>query len=117
MRVDVSMLDGQIAILEAAVMRYAATGQTPTRAGNRHPSISPFETYHTADRPVVIACGNDTLFVRLCQALGMPELCRDPRFVTNSLRVQHMDPLGEALEAVLRAKPAAHSDGVKDDLR
>src|SRR5206468_8169173 len=73
LRVDVSMLDGQIAILESAVMRYATTGQAPPAMGNRHPSIAPFEPYDTADRPLVIACGNDPLFGRLCQALGRPE--------------------------------------------
>src|SRR5207253_11481189 len=70
LKVDVSMLDGQIAILEHAVMGYAATGQTPGPIGNRHPSITPFEPYATADRLLIIAVGNDALFGRLCRALG-----------------------------------------------
>ena len=70
MKVDVSMLDGQIAILESAVMRYAATGQAPAAMGNRHPSICPFELYETQDRPLVMAAGNDGLFHKLCQALS-----------------------------------------------
>src|SRR5262249_13290862 len=80
MKVDVSMLDGQIAILESAVMRYATTGQTPAPMGNRHPSIAPFEPYETADRPLIIAAGNDLLFGRLCNALGKPRLALDARF-------------------------------------
>jgi CoA:oxalate CoA-transferase len=108
MRIDVSMVDGQVAILEAAVMRYTATGEVPGRAGNRHPSICPFESYQTADQPIIIACGNDSLFVRLCQALGLSHLCDDPRFRANSTRVRHMDGLGQALEEVLKTQPSAH---------
>lgn len=108
LKVDVSMLDGQIAILESAVMRYAATGQTPGPIGNRHPSIAPFEPYATADRPLIIAAGNDALFARLCQALGIPELAADPRFATNAGRNRHADALKAALEAVLGRAPARH---------
>jgi CoA:oxalate CoA-transferase len=106
-KVDVSMLDGQIAILERPVARYAATGQTPDRLGNRHPSITPFEPYETADRPLIVAAGNDTLFGRLCQALGRPELARDSRFASNRDRNRHADELKVALEGVLRTAPAA----------
>jgi CoA:oxalate CoA-transferase len=107
MKVDVSMLDGQIAILESAVMRYAATGQTPVAIGNRHPSIAPFQTYATADAPVVIAVGNDQLFGMLCRALGLPHLPGDPRFASNAARLRHVDELQQELEAVLRTAPAA----------
>jgi CoA:oxalate CoA-transferase len=105
-KVDVSMLDGQIAILESAVMRYAATGETPEPIGNRHPSIAPFEPYSTADRPLIVAAGNDGLFARLCQALGRPELVADARFVTNAARTQHAEALKGVLESVLRTAPA-----------
>jgi len=108
MLVDVSMLDGQLAILESAVMRYAATGRAPGPIGNRHASIAPFEVYATADRPVIIAAGNDALFERLCRALGRPELAADPRFVCNDDRVAHVEELQRVLEEVLRAEPAAH---------
>jgi CoA:oxalate CoA-transferase len=114
MQVDVSMLDGQIAILEHAVMRYATTGQAPGRLGNRHPSITPFEPYETADRPLIIAAGNDTLFTRLCQALGIAELVTDPRFTTNRNRNHNADALKAALEAVLRKAPATHWANVLD---
>ncbi len=108
LKVDVSMLDGQIAILESAVVRYANTGVVPPRLGNRHPSITPFEPYATADRPLIIAAGNDSLFVRLCAALGRPELPADPRFATNRDRNLHPDELKTALEDVLTTQPAAH---------
>lgn len=108
MKVDVSMLDGQIAILESAIMRYAATGQVPGPMGNRHPSIAPFEPYDTADRPIIVAIGNDALFAKLCQALGRPELTTDPRFVSNRQRLRHVEEMKQIIEAVLRTRPAAH---------
>jgi CoA:oxalate CoA-transferase len=113
-RVDVAMLDGQLAILESAIMRYAASGQVPGPMGNRHPSITPFEAYDAADRPLIVAAGNDALFSRLCQALGRLELVADPRFATNSERTRHADELKEALESVLRTAPAAHWIDVLD---
>jgi CoA:oxalate CoA-transferase len=106
-KVDVSMLDGQIAILESAVLRYVTSGQVPGPMGNRHVSIAPFEPYDTADRPLIIAVGNDALFGRLCRALGMPELAADPRFLTNRDRLHHVDVLKETMEAALRKRPAA----------
>jgi CoA:oxalate CoA-transferase len=107
MMVDVAMLDGQLAILESAVMRYAATGQVPGPIGNRHPSITPFEAYDCADRPIIIAAGNDTLFGKLCQALGMPQLPADKRFSDNTRRTQHAAALKGILEAVLKTDAAA----------
>jgi CoA:oxalate CoA-transferase len=112
MKVDVSMLDGQIAILESAVVRYALTGKAPPALGNRHPSIAPFEVYETADRPLVIAAGNDALFGRLCRALGRPEWAEDARFRTNPDRTRNVAALKEALESLLRQVPAAHWLGV-----
>jgi CoA:oxalate CoA-transferase len=107
MMVDVSMLDGQIAILESAVLRYAVTGEAPGPMGNRHPSIAPFEVFETADRPIIIAAGNDAIFSRLSQALGLAHLPADPRFADNHRRTEHPQALKELLEEVLRQKPAA----------
>jgi CoA:oxalate CoA-transferase len=107
MKVDVSMLDGQVAILESAVVRYALTGQAPAPLGNRHPSIAPFEVYATADRPLVIAAGNDAIFRRLCAALGRADLAEEPRYRTNPDRVRNVAALGQELESILRQRPAA----------
>ena len=107
-KVDVSMLDGQLAILESAVMRYAVSGETPRAMGNRHPSITPFEPYQAADKLFIIAVGNDALYVRLCQALGRPELATDPRFRANRDRTAHAEELKHLLEETLRTAPAAH---------
>jgi CoA:oxalate CoA-transferase len=107
-KVDVSMLDGQIAILESAVSRYVTSGRAPEPLGNRHPSIAPFEPFDAADRPLIIAAGNDALFGRLCRALGVPELAAEPRFATNRDRLEHVAALKAALEAVLRTRPATN---------
>jgi crotonobetainyl-CoA:carnitine CoA-transferase CaiB-like acyl-CoA transferase len=85
-----------------------AGGVRPGRRGNRHPSIVPYETYETADRPLAVAAANQRLYARLCEAVGRPELVDDERFATNADRVAHADALAAALEEVLRREPAGH---------
>ena len=75
--------------------------RVPGRSGNRHPSITPYETFAAADGELVIACGNDAIFRSLCAAVGAPALAADERFATNDARAAHRG----ALEAELR--PAA----------
>jgi CoA:oxalate CoA-transferase len=108
LKVDVSMLDGQMSILESAVMRYAVTGESPRAMGNRHPSITPFEPYQAADKLFIIAVGNDALYVKLCHALGRPELALDQRFHTNPDRTAHAEELKQLLEQTFKTAPAAH---------
>ena len=85
--------------------RRASTGR---RRGNRHPSIVPYETYETADRPFAIAVGNDRMFARLCEALGLAELPRDARFATNAARVAHADELDGGVRGRAATQPAEH---------
>ena len=113
-RVDVSMLDGQIAILESAILRYVTSGKVPVGMGNRHASIAPFQPYSTADCPLIIAAGNNVLFGRLCQALDRPEIAADPRFRTNRERMQNVDALQAILEETLRRRTAAEWIAVLD---
>src|ERR1700722_2850096 len=68
-KVDIGMLDCQMALLENAVVRYTSTGQVPGPLGARHPAITPFEPFETADGLLIIAAGNDGLFVKLVLAL------------------------------------------------
>jgi crotonobetainyl-CoA:carnitine CoA-transferase CaiB-like acyl-CoA transferase len=112
--VEVSLMDAALMSLLNQGSAWVLGGVVPQRRGNRHPSITPYETFAAADRPIAIAVGNDRLFVRLCEALGVPELARDERFATNSARVGHADELAERLETVLRTRPAAEWI---DDLR
>jgi CoA:oxalate CoA-transferase len=100
-KVDVGMLDCQVAILENAVARYQATGEIPTPLGSRHPSIAPFDSFATNDGFFVIAAGNDALFSSLCSALERHDLSKDSRFATNELRTQHQQALKVELERTL----------------
>jgi CoA:oxalate CoA-transferase len=100
-RVDVSMLDSQVAILENAIARYSVTGEVPGPIGSRHPSIAPFDTFATRDGLVVIAAGNDELFAKLCEAIGAPEWTEDGRFRTNECRTQNADALKALIETAL----------------
>src|SRR5207245_10955731 len=90
-KVDVALFDCQLALLENAIMRYTTTGEIPGPMGARHPSITPFEAFPTADGNIIIAAGNDGLFVKLTQALGRPDLADNPPLKTNALRNQHRE--------------------------
>lgn len=114
-KVDIGMFDCQLALLENAALRYFVTGKSPGPLGARHPSITPFEVFDAADGHIIIAAGNDSLYVKLCEALGLPQLIKDARFVTNDLRNQHVDVLKAELEEVLKTKPVAHWLGVLDE--
>lgn len=105
-RVDVSLLDGQIAILESAVVRYAVAGSPPPPTGNRHPSITPFAAYETADAPIIIAAGNDLLFQKVCTVLGRPDLATDARFLNNAERTRHQEALRVEMERSLQTASA-----------
>ncbi len=102
--VDVSMLDCQVAILENALARYTATGEVPGPLGARHPSITPFEAFATADKHIVIAAGNDALFGRLCETIGIAAISNDERFTSNNARCTHASELKEEIEKALAEK-------------
>ena len=106
--VDVAMLDCQLAILENAIARYFATGESPPPSGARHPSIAPFECYESADGHVIVAAGNEALFRKLCEALGREELCADPRFSDNPKRMENVLALKTELERTLKTRTTAH---------
>src|SRR5580693_4785233 len=100
-KVDVALFDCQLALLENAIMRYTTTGEIPGPMGARHPSITPFEAFTTGDGNLIIAAGNDSLFVKLAQALGRPDLAENPQYKTNPLRNQHQAALKAEIESVL----------------
>jgi crotonobetainyl-CoA:carnitine CoA-transferase CaiB-like acyl-CoA transferase len=104
--VEVSLMDSALAALLNQGTAWVAGGVVPSRRGNRHPSIVPYETYEAADRPFAVAVGNDRLFARLCEAVGLPDLPADERFASNEARVANVDALAAALEAVFRTEPA-----------
>ncbi|MBN3809897.1 CoA:oxalate CoA-transferase [Paraburkholderia sp. Ac-20347] len=106
--VDVAMFDATLAFLEHGFMSYVATGKAPGRIGNRHPYMAPFDIYEARDRQFVICAGNDSLFLKLCSAIGRSELVDDARFSDNRHRMEHAAALKEALEVTLREQDAAH---------
>lgn len=107
-KIDIAMLDCQLAILEHAVAITSATGTPPGRTGARHPTITPFETFHAEDGLFVIAAGNDALFKRLCDALDLPYLPGDPRFASNAARCDNARLLKRLIEAVTLGNPKSY---------
>ncbi len=101
-KVDVSMLDCQVAILENALARYFATGVSPKPAGNRHSTIVPFEPFETSDGEIMIAVGNDNLWRKYCTEIGHPEMTDDERFKTNPLRGENYDILRLTLGGIMQ---------------
>lgn len=87
--IDLALLDVQVACLANQAMNYLATGKSPVRLGNSHPSIVPYQDFPTADGYMILAVGNDGQFSRLCETAGCAELAKDPRFATNKARVEN----------------------------
>ena len=106
-KVDIAMLDCQLAMLEHAIALTTISGEAPRPSGARHPSITPFETFHASDGLFVIAAGNDVLFARLCEALRLP-IAGDERFATNPARCENARLLKRLIEAVTLEKGKQH---------
>lgn len=84
--IDIAMLDVQTMLLESALVRQFATGQSQTPTGSRHPVITPFDVFQASDGPIAIACANDHLFGELCDVLQRSDLAKDSRFKDVSAR-------------------------------
>ncbi len=95
---DLALLDSQIALLAYQNTNYFATGKPPKRIGNLHPNIVPYQPFRTSDGEVILACGNDNLFRKFCDAAGCPELAKDPRFATNGKRVENRAEMTRVLQ-------------------
>jgi CoA:oxalate CoA-transferase len=107
-KIDIGMFDCQIALLENAVMRYTVEGEIPGPLGARHPTIVPFQAFKTGDGAIIISAGNDGLFVKMCNALGLSAMAADPEYKTNALRQKNHSRLQREIEILLRTKPTAH---------
>ena len=97
---DLALLDSQIALLAYQNTNYFATGVAPKRIGNLHPNIVPYQPFKTADGDVILACGNDNLYRKFCEAAGCTELATDARFINNGKRVEHRAELTRLLGEV-----------------
>ena len=106
-RVEVAMLEVMAALLTYQGQAYFATGRSPRRRGNQHPSIVPYEVFQAADGYLTVGVANNSLWARFCEALGRPDLAGDPRFDTEARRVEHRDVLVSLLAGVFRTAPVA----------
>ncbi len=106
-KVDVSMLDCQVSLMENAIARYAATGEIPGPLGGRHPSITPFQVFKTKDSHMIIAAGNNVMYERFCDIIGRQDLKTDPRFTSNGSRTEHHEELAPLIEEVLMTRDTA----------
>jgi crotonobetainyl-CoA:carnitine CoA-transferase CaiB-like acyl-CoA transferase len=111
-RVEVNLLSSLLSGMVNQASAHAIAGVVPGRLGNAHPSIAPYQTYRTADRPIALAVGNDRQFAALAAVLGLPELARDERFRGNTDRVAHRAELTQVLTERLRTAGAAHWSAV-----
>ena len=107
-RIAVNLLSTALAATENHGSSFLATGVSPTRTGNVHASIAPFETFRTSDGPMMLCIGNEREFCHLLEALDLVELAEDARFRTNSDRVANREALHEILEARLEEMPREH---------
>jgi crotonobetainyl-CoA:carnitine CoA-transferase CaiB-like acyl-CoA transferase len=101
-RIEVNLLSSLLGSLANQASSYLATGRSPERMGNKHPSIAPYETLRCKDDYLAVCCGNDMQFRRLAAVLEIPFLAEDSRFVTNAARVAHRAELVAAMEEMLR---------------
>ena len=106
-RVDVSLFETAIGLLPYQVTGYLDDGTVPGRHGTAFPLISPYQVFHASDGDVMIAAGNDGLFVRLCDALGLAALAEDPRFATNPDRVARREELAALIQERVANEPLA----------
>jgi crotonobetainyl-CoA:carnitine CoA-transferase CaiB-like acyl-CoA transferase len=99
--IDMALLDTQVAVLANQALNWMVSGVVPTRMGNGHVNLVPYQAFRAADGELIVAVGNDAQFERLCGILGLAELAGDPRFRTNPARVTHRETLIPLLEAAM----------------
>lgn len=107
--VEVSLVGATLASLANVAQAHLLTGERPKRYGNEHASIVPYQQFHGADRPFVVAATTDRQFELLCAGVIMrPELVDDPRYRTNLRRVENREALIDELERVFATRSATH---------
>lgn len=100
--IDISLLDSMVGVLANQAMNYLASGQPPTRLGNNHPNIVPYQVFPSSDGHFILAVGNDGQFSRFCRAIGLGYLSEDKRFASNAKRLDNR----QALTTILEGKTA-----------
>ena len=113
--IDMALLDVGMAILANQASAFLNTGVAPQRQGNSHPSLAPYQDFHTKDGSMLLAIGNNGQFARFCEAVGHKDWAADARFATNTLRVKHRDVLIPQMEAVTRTRNTAEWIALLED--
>lgn len=103
--IDMALLDTMTGVLANQALNYFVSGETPVRVGNAHLNVSPYAVFPTSDGWFILAVGNDGQYQRFCAALGLDDLAIDPRFGSNSGRIEHRDPLFAAIRAATSRHP------------
>ena len=103
--IDMALLDSSIALMANQNLNYLTSGSPPTRYGNAHPNLLPYQVFETADDPIIIAIGNDDQFRRFCDLAGAGELADDEHYATNPARIRHRDTLMPQVVELVKQHP------------
>lgn len=114
-KVDVAMLDCQVAVLENAISRYFVNGESPKPEGNRHASIVPFEPFDTSDGEIMLAVGNDNIWKKFCEVIEKPEWVDHESFKTNPLRSKNYSMLRPMIAETLKVRPTSQWQFIFDE--
>ncbi|HFQ94848.1 MAG TPA: CoA transferase [Anaerolineae bacterium] len=106
-RIDMALLDSQVALMSYVASNYLVSGEIPQRLGNAHPNIVPYQPFPARDQMFAFACGNDGQWQKFCAAVNHPEWAADPRFATNTDRLAHREELVAMLSNLFRSRDAA----------
>jgi len=104
-QIDIALLDVQVATLANQALNHLTTGKNPSRFGNAHPNIVPYQAFRTQDGSLTVAVGNDGQFRRLAEVLGRPDWGADPHYATNEARVAHRDALVSLIQTAFDTGP------------
>ena len=104
---DLALLDSQVAVMANQALNYLVGGKAPTRLGNAHPNIVPYQTFETADGYIIMAVGTDRQYAEYCAIIGAPHLAQDERFRTNRGRVENRAALTPLLRPFMQARTTA----------
>ena len=106
-KVEIGMLDVMASLLTYQAGLYWNAGGRPTRRGNQHPSIVPYEVFQAQDAYMTLGVANNSLWERMCRAIGREDLAKDARFDSEAKRVTNRDALGPLLNSTFSTRPAA----------
>ena len=100
--IDMSLLDSAVSIMANQALNFLTTGNSPTRTGNNHPNLTPYQVFECVDGHIIIATGNDSQYQRLCEILDLPEMATAPQYLKNSNRIENREKMIRKLSAQTR---------------